>query len=146
MELNKTKLRKKYRKLKINDKSLKDFEINSKLLNLPMINKYDTYIVYHPFKNEPDIHNFIKHLEKEKKIVFTATLDFEIDVPIDVAIIPGLAFDKNRYRLGRGKGWYDRFLSEHPETFKIGVCYKEQLVDKLPTEEHDIKMDLVIYG
>ena len=64
---------------------------------------------------------------------------------IDVAIIPGMAFDAEGHRLGRGKGYYDRFLAKlSPRTYKIGLCFSWQLVDYMPTNEHDIPMDEVI--
>lgn len=64
---------------------------------------------------------------------------------IDVAIIPGMAFTKNGCRMGRGKGYYDRFLSRlSPTTTKIGVCYPFQIQENIPTEPHDIRMDLVL--
>ena len=64
---------------------------------------------------------------------------------IDVAIIPGMAFDAKGHRLGRGKGYYDRFLAKlSPSTYKIGLCFSWQLVDHVPTDEHDIPMDEVI--
>ena len=63
---------------------------------------------------------------------------------IDVAIIPGMAFDAEGHRLGRGKGYYDRFLSRVPHLYKIGLCFSWQLVDQVPYDEHDIVMDEVI--
>ena len=63
---------------------------------------------------------------------------------IDVAIVPGMAFDAEGHRLGRGKGYYDRFLSRVPHLYKIGLCFSWQLVDHVPYDEHDIKMDEVI--
>lgn len=63
---------------------------------------------------------------------------------IDVAIVPGMAFDAEGHRLGRGKGYYDRFLSRVPHLYKIGLCFSWQLVDHVPCDEHDIKMDEVI--
>ncbi len=64
---------------------------------------------------------------------------------IDVAIIPGMAFDAKGHRLGRGKGYYDRFLAKlSPSTYKIGLFFSWQRVDYVPTDEHDIPMDEVI--
>ena len=63
---------------------------------------------------------------------------------IDLAIIPGMAFDAKRNRLGRGKGYYDRFLQKIPQVYKIGICFPFQLIDKIPTEETDIKMDAIM--
>jgi 5-formyltetrahydrofolate cyclo-ligase len=63
----------------------------------------------------------------------------------DLIIVPGLAFDKNYYRMGYGAGYYDTFLAQHPNALKIGVCYPFQLVDEVPIEAHDVKLDGVIY-
>jgi 5-formyltetrahydrofolate cyclo-ligase len=63
---------------------------------------------------------------------------------IEVVVVPGMAFDEAGHRLGRGKGYYDRFLSLVPEAYKIGVCLPSHLVDHVPTDDHDILMDTVI--
>lgn len=63
---------------------------------------------------------------------------------IDLAIIPGMAFDRHGHRLGRGRGYYDRFLPLIPRAYKIGICFPFQLVDSVPTEPTDISMDEVI--
>ena len=65
------------------------------------------------------------------------------EVSLDVAIIPGLAFDKRGVRLGYGKGVFDRLLA-HSKAFKIGLAYDFQVVDKLPKETHDLVMDIVV--
>jgi 5-formyltetrahydrofolate cyclo-ligase len=62
---------------------------------------------------------------------------------IDLAIIPGVAFDRKLNRLGRGKGYYDRFLSTLKAP-KIGVCFDFQLFDDIPVALHDIKMNLLV--
>ncbi len=63
---------------------------------------------------------------------------------IDVAIVPGMAFDVDGNRLGRGKGYYDRLLVKIPNTYKIGICFSWQLVDHVPTDEHDVRMNSII--
>ena len=63
---------------------------------------------------------------------------------IDLALVPGMAFDAAGHRLGRGKGYYDRFLGEHPHIYKIGVCFPFQRVAEVPSEAHDVVMDEVI--
>lgn len=68
--------------------------------------------------------------------------DFDEYDKIDLAIIPGMAFDKYHNRLGRGKGYYDRLLSKI-KSFKIGICFSFQVVDIIPVEEYDITMDEV---
>lgn len=62
---------------------------------------------------------------------------------LELIIVPGVAFDKELNRLGRGKGYYDKLLSLC-KALKIGICYDFQLIDKIPTETHDIKMDIII--
>jgi len=64
---------------------------------------------------------------------------------IDAFICPGLAFDRTGGRLGRGRGYYDRMLSEaRPDAVKVGACFACQLVDSTFPESHDIPMDIVI--
>ena len=70
--------------------------------------------------------------------------EHEIVTP-EIMIVPGIAFDRSGNRLGRGGGYYDSYL----RTFqgpKIGICYDLQLVDELPTEDHDVKVDTVLTG
>ncbi|MDE5849968.1 MAG: 5-formyltetrahydrofolate cyclo-ligase [Muribaculaceae bacterium] len=62
---------------------------------------------------------------------------------IELMVIPAVAFDRKGNRLGRGKGFYDRLLSTSKAT-KIGVGYEFQLFDSLPSEPHDVAMDMVI--
>ena len=63
---------------------------------------------------------------------------------IDFILVPGVAFSPNGYRLGRGKGYYDKFLSKHSNLFTVGVCFREQFYLDIPTEPHDIPMHKVI--
>ena len=62
---------------------------------------------------------------------------------IDLIVVPGVAFDRERNRLGRGKGYYDRLLSQLKAS-AIGICFDFQLKGQIPTEPFDRKMDLVI--
>jgi len=64
---------------------------------------------------------------------------------IDLAVIPGVAFDYNKHRVGYGAGYYDRFLSRlRPDCFKAGVAYSLQMVDVIPAGMYDIPMDIVV--
>lgn len=63
---------------------------------------------------------------------------------IDLAVIPGMAFDDSGQRLGRGKGYYDRFLVNLPHCYKIGMCFDFQRVEHVPCESTDIAVDEVI--
>lgn len=62
----------------------------------------------------------------------------------DLIVVPGVAFDRKGNRLGRGRGYYDRFLCQHLSVKRIGICFDFQLVDEIPTEPFDIRMDEVI--
>ena len=65
---------------------------------------------------------------------------------IDAVVVPGLAFTVDGARMGRGKGFYDKYLSQSDfSALKIGVCYHEQIIPHIPTEPHDVPMDVVIY-
>ena len=62
----------------------------------------------------------------------------------DLIIVPGVAFDRKGNRIGRGRGYYDRFLCQHLDVKRIGICFDFQLVEEVPTEPLDIRMDEVI--
>ncbi len=64
---------------------------------------------------------------------------------IDFIIVPALAIDKNNYRLGYGKGFYDKFLSQFNPPVKTAVCIPKQLiVETIFPNEYDIPIDLII--
>ena len=65
---------------------------------------------------------------------------------IDLVIVPSLMTDKNNFRLGYGGGYYDRFLRNYPDLTSVVLIAKELVVEKLPREEHDVKMDFIIWG
>jgi 5-formyltetrahydrofolate cyclo-ligase len=61
---------------------------------------------------------------------------------IDLILVPGLAFDLNGNRLGRGAGFYDRFLGQRKSgPPACGVCFEAQIVDRIPTEPWDVPMN-----
>lgn len=63
---------------------------------------------------------------------------------LQVGVIPGMSFDPEGNRLGRGKGYYDRILTLTPHLYKIGMCFDFQKVAHVPTEATDIKMDAIV--
>ncbi len=64
---------------------------------------------------------------------------------IDLIIVPGVVFDMHCNRIGFGAGYYDRFLPKKSNTTTtIGIAYDYQVVDKIPTNEYDVPLDLVI--
>jgi 5-formyltetrahydrofolate cyclo-ligase len=74
--------------------------------------------------------------------------EFDADEAEGVAIIsPGLAFDRSGRRLGRGQGYYDRFLADPrlAAAVRIGVCWSMQLLREIPVDQHDIPMDWICH-
>lgn len=64
---------------------------------------------------------------------------------IDVAIVPGISFDRDLNRLGYGGGYYDRLFKNIPERVKkIALCFDVQVSEKIPVSRHDIRVDMLI--
>lgn len=129
-------------------------------------------LLYHSLPDEVDTHGFIRRWSDRKRILLPVVIGnelelrvytdeehltkgaFHIDEPtgtpftdygqIDLAVIPGVAFDRQGNRLGRGKGYYDRLLPRIPTAYKIGLCFHFQLLDEIPAEAHDVRMDEII--
>jgi 5-formyltetrahydrofolate cyclo-ligase len=64
---------------------------------------------------------------------------------IDLVIVPGVAFTLGCDRLGHGRAYYDRFLPS-TNAFAVGACFTEQIVDELPIEAHDVRLDRIVHG
>ncbi len=143
--------------------------ITEKLLNLDAIKDLKTFMVYNSFKNEVSTDKIISGLVSLGKIVcYPVTLDnvmvaglplsseftlskFGVPEPkeykvldtVDAVIVPLIACDKNKNRIGFGKGYYDKFLSKR-NTLKIGVCYDFQVIENIMPNEWDIPLDVII--
>ena len=63
---------------------------------------------------------------------------------IDLVITPSIVFDKNGYRLGYGKGYYDRYFTENEYRISVGLSYHKLLQENVPREEHDKQVDIII--
>ena len=108
--------------------------------------------VYQPFKNEVSLsglerkYSHICWLYPQKNYIFSEKTNFKVHPleEIDLFFVPGLAFDHQCRRLGRGAGFYDRVLSGS-KALKIGVSWSMQVsAEPLPEEEHDIRMDACV--
>ncbi len=88
----------------------------------------ETKFVKSAFGTEEPVENAATEIKKEE---------------IDVAIIPGLCFDKDGNRLGFGKGYYDGFLCG-AKFLKVAACFEKQLTDKVPTTDRDEKVDVIV--
>jgi len=65
-------------------------------------------------------------------------------VDIELCLVPGVCFDKHLYRVGFGKGFYDRFLNKNRHVFSIGICYDFQIVDSIEKDPYDVKLNKII--
>lgn len=128
-------------------------------------------MLYYPIQNEVDLRSLVQKYDGQKIFLLPATLKkhgmevrpvthetalkkgrYGIPEPstaaykgkIDLILVPGVAFDKNLYRLGRGGGYYDRFLRHYRHAFKVGVCYDNQLHEEVPHTLHDVRMHHVV--
>ncbi|WP_232699935.1 5-formyltetrahydrofolate cyclo-ligase [Brevibacillus daliensis] len=63
---------------------------------------------------------------------------------IEIILVPGIAFDRAMGRLGYGAGYYDRFIEKVPHALRIGVCFSEQILDKIPMESHDKHLHAIV--
>lgn len=81
---------------------------------------------------------------KGKYGIFENSMSTTIIDKIDLLIIPGIAFDLKGYRIGYGKGYYDRFLSLGKSKCIMGLSYESQIINGIPNNEHDIPVDIII--
>lgn len=81
--------------------------------------------------------------EGELKVLSPANGAMVNPEEIDLLIVPGVAFDRQGIRLGRGKGFYDKFFNRS-RAFKIGVGMSHQLIEEVPCEEHDGRVDAIV--
>lgn len=137
----------------------------------PEFQEGHTILLYHSMKDEVQTHAFIEKWSRSKRIILPVVMGDELELrvytgpqdlalnmygiaeptgvrftdyrAIDLAVIPGVAFDSQGHRLGRGKGYYDRLLPLITAP-KAGICFPFQLIKEVPTEEFDFCMDIII--
>lgn len=138
----------------------------------PAFRAAGTVLLYHSLNDEVDTHDFIRRWSGEKRILLPVVTGDELELriytrqqglytgaygieepagdpftdyaAIDLAVVPGVAFDADGNRLGRGKGYYDRLLPHIPSACKAGICFPFQLVEEVPAEAFDVRMDIII--
>lgn len=146
--------------------------LNCRLLPNAEFQKAKIVMLYYPLWDEVDTREMIdKALDWGKRVILPTVVGddivpvevtketewvkgpFDIMEPvaapyggeIDFILVPGVAFDENMNRLGRGKGYYDRFLCKRPDSYRLGVCFKFQMVAEVPVEPFDLPMnDLLV--
>lgn len=160
----KNKLRKQYKNIIIINKEYKDNLIIQNLKTL--IKDYNKILIYYPIKNEVDIFKIIDNkkrfylpfcineeemkigLFKDKKSLIKdkckiLSSDVFSSEKIEVAIVPSIAMNNKGYRLGYGKGYYDRYLV-NSNCIKIALVYEQCLINERFEEEWDIKFDYIV--
>lgn len=145
-----------------------------RLMASPKMKAAKTVLMYYSLDDEVDTHDAVDVILKQGKTVllpkvisetemelrrYTGPQDlqdgffnimepsgelFENYAEIDLAVVPGMAFDSRNNRLGRGKGYYDRMLPKLINAYKIGVCFDFQRLPGIPADENDICMDEII--
>lgn len=158
--------------LALSEKEAVAQSIAKKIETLPLFASSDTILLYHSLPDEVCTHRWIASWASTKRLLLPVVRGAEIELvqyrpeqplqqgnfqiweprgeaftdyaAIGLAIIPGIAFDREGNRLGRGKGYYDRLLPKlHCK--KLAVCYHLQLWEKpLPCDAWDIPMDLIV--
>lgn len=170
----KTMIRDKMKELKAEiseiEKHAQSVRVFEKVESLPEFQAAKTVLIYWSMPDELPTHNFIVKWSRQKQMLLPivkgndmfakpfSTKDqmvqgaygiWEPDAQrefiqkVDLVIVPGIAFDKQKNRLGRGKGYYDRYFT-NGRVQKWGICFDFQLMNKIPAEPFDIKMDKVI--
>ena len=152
------------------EKEIEAEEVFEKIESLPEFQAANAVLMYWSLPDELPTHNFIIKWSKKKQMLLPVVKEDEMLIKpfltkdemtqgslgiwepsvqkeyinkIDLVIVPGVAFDKNKSRLGRGKGFYDKyFVNRH--IIKIGIGFDFQLIEKVPTDAYDIKMDKII--
>ena len=147
LKLIRSKIKKK--KIKIAIYYPSNFELN--VLKLLEFNNILVNEILLPVTNKNNTMNFFSW--KNKDVLFINEFGIleptktKIKVP-DVMLVPILAFDKKKYRLGYGKGFYDRYLNKYLSQFKniltVGVAFSFQRHHKLPINLNDVKLDLIL--
>ncbi len=152
------------------DKAEQAAEILNKIETHPEFIKAKTILMYWSLNDEVPTHDFIKKWHDSKTILLPVVKGHQMTIKpyspdtimeknslgvqepqqvsdyldqVDLAIIPGVAFDRNKRRLGRGRGYYDRYFKNR-RFHKWGVCFDFQLYHKIPSASFDIRMDKVI--
>jgi 5-formyltetrahydrofolate cyclo-ligase len=132
-------------------RALPDRDVRSERLwqvvcSLPAVERAAVVMVFESVPGEPTTGPFIEWCRRTGKTVGLPEDDPPLDPSsIDVVIVPGVAFTAAGDRLGQGGGWYDRFLDRiRPDCVTVGVGFAAQLLPSIPTEPHDVRLDMVV--
>ena len=151
-----------------------EVDIIEKLEHHPLFQQSECVLLFHSLKDEVDTHDLIERYRETKTIILPSVVGDDLQLhrydvasstregafhiqestgplvaepeyeSIDLAVIPGVAFDAKGNRLGRGKGYYDRLLPKL-KCHTIGICFPHQFIREVPHEPHDMAVDEVIH-
>lgn len=113
--------------------------LKTKKLYLPEAVISGKKLVFRRFRDFSDLRKNSYAIMEPKKSCSQRSL-----ARMDLIVVPGVGFDRKGGRLGRGGGYYDRALRRLRKVPTIGICFREQLVKKIPMQTHDVKVDRVI--
>jgi 5-formyltetrahydrofolate cyclo-ligase len=127
--------------------SLSD-EICDRIMQMRQWQEAESVVLFSPLPSEPIIAPLKLDCDARKipEILIPQNPKNGLHLPerIDLVLVPGLAFSKDRHRLGRGGGFFDRLLSgPAASAFKLGICFSFQLLDAIPSEANDVLMDVI---
>ena len=169
-ELIRERIKKKKQQLTDKEKEIEAANVFEKIEALPEFINAHNIMIYWSMPDELPTHNFIIRWSKKKTMLLPVVKGEDMLIKpfstkeelkqgslgiwepdtqkeylnsIDLVIVPGVAFDRNKSRLGRGKGYYDRYFI-NKRIVKIGVCFDFQLLESIPIDSFDIKMDKVV--
>jgi 5-formyltetrahydrofolate cyclo-ligase len=142
---------KQVRQMTAEDRESFSEEICERVLEMARWAEAQTAVLFIPLPSEPVITPLKLDCDARKvtsvNIPQSPKPEHELHLPetIDLILVPGLAFSRDRHRLGRGGGFFDRLLGGRgAQAFKLGDCFSFQVVDQMPNEPHDAIMDAVI--
>jgi 5-formyltetrahydrofolate cyclo-ligase len=124
------------------DRMIKEAQAQGKVIGLPVVFEKERDLVPFLVKDFPKNLTLGPYDIRQPKEEFSNPVSL---ADIDLVIVPGVAFDERGNRLGRGKGYYDRFLKTLPEdTPSIGLAFDFQIVDDLPHSSVDLSVKKII--
>lgn len=144
-------MRTKLQELGADDRHGRSNRIVEQIIGASEWQEADNVTLFEPMRSEPDIRQlreFATEAGKQFAVIPRSALsesDVEFAITPTLVFVPGLAFTREGQRLGRGAGFYDRFLTGRgANAVKIGICFEFQIVDSLPSEPHDVVLDAVV--
>lgn len=156
------------------EKLRKSASVWEKVEGMPIFREAKTVLAYWSMDDEVYTHDFVKKWAGRKTFLLPCVRGDELELryfdgeeklapgegyaipepvgelfmdwaQIDLILVPGVAFDRAGNRLGRGRGYYDKVLKQ-TRAHKAGIAFDFQMVEQVPVEPHDVRMDSVVFS